>query len=225
MRINVYTIIFLSVALAGCSKQKKETKPLAHNLFEQSHIEAEDQRYKHALQLVNKSIKVDPTPQALAHKATLLYRLNDFEGSLALFEKIINHNDATETLKADSKNNYACLLNQMGKTKEAEKIWLELSCDKNYLTPEVAFFNLGLLSLTKNDIVNAINNLKRATLLSPDYIDAFYYLAVAYMHIGNYKDAHQAATTIISFVPEHQAAQEIINYINRYRLSKPTRTQ
>lgn len=209
-----YYIPFVALAIIpGCKQQTKKSKPLATNLFEQSSLEAEDRRFKQALQLVNKSIATHPTPQALAHKATLLYRLNDFAGSVALFEKIINQKDAPPALMTDTKNNYACVLNQLGQQKKAAQIWQELTTDTSYLTPEVAHFNLGLLALTQTDMQAAEKHLLDATQAAPDYVDAFYYLAIAQIQLSKYWQAKQQLDMVLSITPEHTAAKELLQRI------------
>lgn len=208
-------ILFFSilVLIPGCKQQKKRSKPLATNFFEQSSLEAEEQHFKQALQLVNKSIAVQPTPQALAHKATLLYQLNDFTGSLALFEKTINQKNTPDALRADIKNNYACVLNQLGQKDKARQLWEELTTDTHYLTPEVAYFNLGLLALVQADVKKAEEHLMQATEAAPDYVDAFFYLAVTQIRLGKLQQAQEYLKTILSFAPEHAAAQELLTQV------------
>lgn len=214
---NHHFLILTCLILSGCNtQQKKESKPLAGNYLEQSTLEAKEQNFKKALQLVNQSLNVEETPQALIHKGTLLYQLEKFNESLAIFEKTINMRNIPGPLKSDAKNNYACILNQLGKKEAAQKIWKELADDNNYLTPQVALYNLALLALARGDLEMAEKYLLKATYTAIDYVDAFFFLGVTQLHQKRWGAARDSLQTVLSLNSQHQAAQELLDQINIY---------
>ena len=207
-------IALLALLLPSCA-HRQQKNALAINYFEQASLAVQDQNHKKALQLLNKSLTIQETPQALAFKATILYHLQDFTGSVALFEKIINQTkDIPPSLKADVKNNYACVLNYMGEKEKAAKIWKDLIKDPDYLTPEVAYFNIGLLALSQNDIDKALDKLHAATEAAPDYVDAYFYLGIIYMQQGSLTQAKSQFKSILSYAPEHKYAKEFLKKID-----------
>lgn len=214
---NYFYGIVISLVLTGCGGHQRK-QSLANNYFEQATLAAHEGNSKKALQLLNKSLSVQETPQALAFKATILYQLNDVGASVSLFEKIINQTkNVSSTLRADIKNNYACVLNRSGNTHEAQHIWEGLTKDPDYLTPEVAHFNLALLSLSQKDFAAAVDKLQQAVSLAPDYVDAYFYLGMIYVHNELWDDAQQQFKSVLTYAPEHVGAREFLAHIDQHR--------
>ena len=119
--------LIMILMLSSCSNPGKNNKSLASNYLEQSIVEMRGNNLKQALHLINRSLTVHETLEAMSHKAQLLYQLGDLEGSLACFDKIINKKELSDMIKADALNNYACTLYRLSRKDEAQKIWKELT--------------------------------------------------------------------------------------------------
>src|SRR5438045_329767 len=117
---NKFLVFFCLFILLPACKKKTNTR-LAKNYYEQSMLEIEDKNYTKAMQLINKSIEIAPTAQALAIKASLAYQNKDYNESISLFKQIIKDNNASSTIKADVANNLACTYLAMGNFDEAKK--------------------------------------------------------------------------------------------------------
>lgn len=229
-----YLILLANVGcllITGCAK-KKFNSSLAHNYYQQS-VEVSEKNKREALVLIDKSIDLDPAPKAYALKATLLYQINSYQESLKLFEKVLNDRHAPATLKTDISNNYACNLLALGKTEQAQKIWLELTENRFYLSPEVAWFNLGLLeygTVPPNQNLNsqetarlekAIAYFKKAIHTNQDYIDAYFILSLALVRLNRLDDAKHQLIQLIGIMPDHDNAKELIKKIDLLKKQQP----
>ncbi len=220
-------IFFIIIIFIFTSCYKKKNNQLAKNYYEQSLVEAEEKNFKKALQLVDKSLSESPTPQAYALKATLFYQINEFQESVSLFKKIIRDKETPSTMKADIMNNYSCALLALGKKEEAKDNWKILTKDKNYLSPEVAWFNLGLLEfyeasekgfipeLAKDKLLNALRNFTNAISIATEYIDAYFYLGLTYLKLKDYAKAKEVVINLITKEPKHEAANLLLDEINK----------
>lgn len=215
------------ICLTSCSKKKGEN-PLAKNYYQQSLIAAEKNK-REALVLIDKSISIEPTPRAYALKATLLHQINKYPESLELFEKVLQDPAAPATLKTDVSNNYACTLIALGQPEKAQEIWLGLTEDRFYLSPEVAWFNLGLLqlngisqsaTLSKKDtdqLEKAVTYFNKALKLNNDYIDCYYYLSLILIRLKRFEEAKQNLIQIVGLMPEHENAKELLHSIDKIK--------
>lgn len=220
--------LILCLTLSNCAKKNVTNINLAKNYYQQS-LEAAEKNKREALVLIDKSLQLDPTPRSYALKATLLYQINNYQESLSLFEKVINDKNAPTTLKMDISNNYACNLLVLGETDKARSIWLDLTSNRFYLSPEVAWFNLGLLEFatvpqnTKpnpteiEQLQKAAAYFKKAIHASHDYIDAYFYLAITLIQLEEFDDAKNQLVEIIGIMPEHKRAMELLKTVDKLK--------
>lgn len=228
MKQNFIIITISLLFLTGCAKKKTTNSTLAKNYFQQSLIAAERNK-REALVLIDQSLNIDPTPRAYALKATLLYQIGEYQDSLKLFEKVINEKSASATLKTDVYNNYACNLIMVGDTAKAKQTWLELANNRHYLSPEVAWFNLGLLECSsvaekkeltkaeKNKLELALSYFRKATKINNDYIDCYYYISLTLIRLNQLEQAKQELIHVVGIMPEHQNAQNLLVYIDKLK--------
>ena len=112
----------------------------------------------------------------------------------------------------------------MGNQDEAIAAWTSLTSDRDYLSPELAYYNIGLtyvkrafelrdkqtselagtLSLAESSLLNALR-------ISKYFIDALFYLAQVYIMQNRKEDARNALQQIVIEAPEHEAAKRILN--------------
>src|SRR3990167_1211143 len=220
------TILIIIPLLAQCGKQKKN-EPLTSNFFQQASLEAQQGNPKKALNLVDKSIEYKSTHKALLLKATLLYSINELNVSVALFKKIINDKKTPPAMKADALNNYASVLYDMGNHDQADEIWNSLGVNKDYLSPELAYFNLGLVHLRRatnipddspeyfGELEKAERRFKQALTISKYYTDALFYLGQIYIRRNQLQQARNTLIDLLIESPEHELAKNLLLRIEK----------
>ncbi len=221
---NLIPLFFLCLTLflTGCGK--KENKKLAGNYYRLAinYIESSDgrlQNVKQSLDCLDKAIEYSPEPSYFALKGTLLLKLGNVDEADECFQKVLSGN-IDPKVKSDVLNNYACLLAEIGRVKEACSIWEKLKESKHYLTPEVALFNQGKLLVLNGDILKAKNKLYEAVQYAPDYIDAHYYLAiVADKYLKDSRLARIEAETVLSLEPLHIGARKLVSLITKREMA------
>lgn len=230
MKINK-SLLFIVLILAGCQKKTNNNISLSKNHVQEAALEAESGNFQKALAAAEKAYKLNPSPQIAALKATLIYQLKHFDESLALFKKIIEDKNTPDHLKADVKNNYACNMLCLNKKDEARRIWMELTRDKSYLSPEVAWFNLGLLEFSdamelkqkgeeakliqsKMHLGSAIKLFEKAVNIASNYIDAYFYLALSQEQLDMPDEAKENLLIILSKVDNHAPAQQLLKRVD-----------
>ncbi|HLB40930.1 MAG TPA: tetratricopeptide repeat protein [Candidatus Babeliales bacterium] len=206
-------LIISLVGLSGCGQRRSPKSSLAYNYYHQALVAAE-KNPREALDLIEKSLLEQTLPRALVFKATLLFQVEKYLESVTLFEKIISDKRIPPTLKTDAKNNYACVLVALGKLAAAEELWRSLTADRHYLSPEVAWLNIGLLKLNQQDYRAAAQAFNQALRIANDYVDAYYYLALVLTRLHEWQTARQTLHNLLNIVPDHAAAQKLLSEIN-----------
>lgn len=201
------------VGLTGCGQRRPKQGSLAYNYYHQALVAAE-KNPREALDLIEKSLLEQTIPRALVFKATLLFQVEKYAESVTLFEKIINDKRIPPTLKTDAKNNYACVLIALEKYEQAEQIWRGLTADRHYLSPEVAWLNIGLLKLNQQAYRPAAQAFSQALRIANDYVDAYYYLALVLTRLGEWRTARQTVINLLNLVPDHPAATTLLSEID-----------
>ena len=218
---KLHLIIIIITLLAQCGKQKKN-EPLASNLFQQASLEAQHGNPKKALNLIEKSIEYKSTPNALLLKASLLYSIDALNESVALFKKIINDKKTPAAMKADALNNYGSVLYETGEVDQAHEIWSNLGINKDYLSPELAYFNLGVFHLREatthkegtDTYLKALGlaerYFQRALSISKHYTDAMFYLGQIYIRRNQLRPARDILIDILLESPNHETAKKLL---------------
>lgn len=207
-----YSVICVALGLSACGKKKKdlEQKKLAQSYFKLAYVELTDAQatayhYKKALSYIDQALAIHADARYQGLKATLLFTLRQYDESRVFYELALA--DCSDlTLKAELSNNYACLLAHQGQHERARELFLQLSTDRHYLTPEVALVNLGKIDIERAAYTSALGYFQRAIALAPEYLDAHFYVAMA-AHL-NHDDglAKQEVSTILYVDPENKAA-------------------
>jgi len=211
---------FVLLLFFGCGKKKNSD--LARTYYKMSLLELnqDDQAvgesaYKKALGHIDKALHYDKTAEYLALKATILFKLGKEQKGYEHFEKALQL-DVDPQVRAEILNNEACLLAQMGmkeqkngKIDQAIQIWNGLKDNKDYLTPEVSFFNQSKVYMFKNDPEKAKENLLTSVQLSPSYVDAHYYLAYVANQLNEEKLAKDHVKIVLFLEPEHKGAVQL----------------
>lgn len=203
--------------MSNCGK--RQNPKLAQEYYKMSLLELQEptptvMAYRQALQHINRAIEQEKKPTYLAHKATLLFLLQQEEESLDCFKKTLSLR-MDPALRTEIYNNYACALAQHGNREEALKIFEKLEYDKHYLTPQVALVNQAKLYCDQKKYGQAKQKLLEAIDLAPDYLDAQYYLAVVHYRLSEHKDALCAVEKTLQLEPSHRGAQELLAWLRK----------
>jgi Tfp pilus assembly protein PilF len=222
MNIKNLGYLFLTlniITFLGCQKKAEKNTALASNYYKLSILELEDdeefeQAAKRSINYLDEAIKHDPKGSYLATKATLLFRLCNFEQAKQLFKKSLK-SVLSPKLKCEVLNNYACLLAQIGEIDAAMKIFCALEKDKDYLTPEVALFNQAKIFTTQKKYRLAKGKLMDAVRLAPDYLDSHFYLAiVSGYYLKDITLAKKEVQAVLYLEPAHKGALGLEKYLN-----------
>ncbi len=204
--------IFCLVAV-GCGKKKNEK--LAQNYYKLSMAElsreapsagAELLAYKRALGYIDQALTQAYCAEYLAFKATLLFKLQNFEEADRFFSRALKEK-ASPVLRGEILNNYACFLAYHKRAEEALAIWHDLVCDEYYLTPEVAYVNQGNLYAAKKEYQQAKSCFLKAIELAPDYLDAHYHLSVLAQQQGDVSLAKNTISAALYVEPHNKGMQ------------------
>ncbi|HBR70334.1 TPA: hypothetical protein DIC20_04215 [Candidatus Dependentiae bacterium] len=237
--------VFLLI-LGGCGGSLHKKKQLAANHYRQASLEIRNYQNENnvnalhkALNEVDKALETHPTAQSRGLKGTILLQLGvinqnrDYiKDSLPYFEWIIKDKNTTKARKADAKNNYATVLYQLGKNEEALKLWDELTKNPNYISPEVAFFNLGYAELNEalraahqepkrsqstinKHLEQAATYFRQALAISHEYIDAIFFLARTQISLNQLEDARNSLLTILTINPDHEITKEWLKRVEQ----------
>jgi len=204
-------ILFFLIFTQGCQKQSgqhlaKEKYRLA---CAQLTGQRSEQDYRRALGYVDQAIAAHYTVEYEALKATLLLKLGDAEESTIHFQHALaSTSDAA--VAAEVKNNYACALAQQGHGQDALEIWRQLVRDAHYMTPEVAWVNIGKWHVDHRYMKKAHYCFLKAACLEPMYVDAHFYGALASYACGERSSARNQITTLLALEPEHAGARRLL---------------
>ncbi len=217
IKILIVTIFaFILTFLSGCKERKMSNLASSYHklsLLELEDCENNDQAAKKSLCYLNEAINLDNKGEYLALKATLLFRLQKLEEACLFFEKALDSN-LSPKLRSEVFNNYACLLAQLGNGEKALRIWKILEQSQDYLTPEVALFNQAKLFLAQKDYFHAKKKLFKSIKLSPNYLDAHFYLAaIAGCFLKDRELAKRELDLVLTLDPNHGGARELMRLL------------
>lgn len=228
MKKNVVmtALLFFIPFFASCAGRRSKIKQ--QSLYERAHILAQQGAYTQASQLMAKVIARKPVPTYLGFQSALLYQAGNIVESKKILEQLLAMPDLTGSLRADVLNNYAVVLNKNGERKRAELLWEKLTKNSHYHSPEVAWFNLGMLALNDSTLLKqydqnqsraaakaAAQRFKRAHDLEPRYIDALYFRTQAHLQAGNTSAARNSINQLLAACPDHKLAKTLSQQLNK----------
>jgi len=207
----LFNLIFL-----GCGK--KPNAKLANTYYKSCLLELGEKDFasenlKKALHFIDLALEHEQNPKYLALKASLLFQLGQVEQGDKLFKQVLS-SSINAGFKAETLNNYACLLTQHGQQDKALQIWSDLQNNKDYLTPEVALFNQSKLYISQNKYEKARELLKKSIFEAPSYLDAHYCLALVAFKLKEIDLCKKEVSTILYLEPEHQGAKKLLDLLS-----------
>lgn len=209
-------VIFIVIIFSGCGKKLEDkNQRLAQTYYKLCMLEISQNSdktdspqttYRKALSYIQDAIGYQANADFLAVKATILFRLGDFEQSCQSFEAALAFDNTPAKVRASILNNYACLLAQMGNADKALGILDNLARDSHYFTPQAAVFNRGKIFFDKHDYGNALSEFSRTVALAPEYVDAHYFLALSAFKLQDKELAKKETETVLFLEPSHEGA-------------------
>lgn len=218
VKLILFFFFPLLIFFSGCGKKKVANKKLGEDYYKISNFELEGSlgsgSYRKSLIYINKAIEQDFRPEYLAKKATLLFLLGEVENSKVCFEKLLKL-PMRSSVRSEVLNNYACLVAKSGDVSTALSILDSLEEDKGYLTPEVALVNKAKIYYDNKNFYKAKSSLLKAVRFADDYVDAYYYLSLVYLALGEKQDAYWAAKKTVKLEPDHVGAISLIRGLRK----------
>jgi Tfp pilus assembly protein PilF len=215
-KICLLSLVFIVMCLS-CGKKKKNSS-LARNYYKMALLELSDGHddewaNKKALGCIENAIQQEKKAEYVAMKATLLFRLGQGQESDSYFKEALQLCEGAEFLKTEILNNYACLLVTVGRGEQALSIWKDLENNRNYLTPEVALVNQGKFHAMNNNVEKAKKCFSKAIYLSPNFLDAHYYLALVSYSSGDLSTTKNELKTVLFLNSEHDGAKRFLQQV------------
>jgi tetratricopeptide (TPR) repeat protein len=149
--------------------------------------------FNHSIELNNKNA------EAYFNRALIYYDLGKYESSLQDFDRAIElHPDA------ESYNRRGNCKRRMGDLNGAESDYsVAVKIQKDYC---IAWYNLGLLHIDKENYKEAIVYFDTALKWKPDYSFAYYHRGLCKEKLGDYKGEISDFTSTIEFKPDDEKA-------------------
>lgn len=150
-------------------------------------------------------------------RGTLLYQAGRYQEAVTVLQSLVDQSAVKKGVRADIMNNLASAYCRLGQQEKALSLWQSLTVDPAYLTPEVAWCNIGLLYLDraqralfeKHAYQRALTAFTQALAVASAYIDALYYAGYTCYLMREYSQALLFLEQLLLHAPEHEAAQQL----------------
>lgn len=153
---------------------------------------------------IERAMKEDPGNADVQLTAGIIYeRLGNIKGATKAYAAAarIGKNDP------NVQNTYAGFLCRSGKAAEGEKLFVEVSRNAVYTTPEVALVNAGVCVSSIGDLVDAERYFNRALMVRPNMPEAMLQLGNVAFDRG---DAAQAVDVVQRYLAINPASAEVL---------------
>jgi type IV pilus assembly protein PilF len=153
---------------------------------------------------IERAMKEDPGSADVQLTAGIIYeRLNNLKAATKAYSTAarLGKNDP------NVQNTYAGFLCRTGKAAAGEKLFIEVSQNGVYTTPEVALVNAGVCVSSIGDLVDAERYFNRALAVRPNMPEAMVQLGNVALDRG---DAAQAVEVVQRYLAVNQATAEIL---------------
>jgi len=154
-----------------------------------------------------KAISINPKDGRFYQGVGLVYMLKgEYSSSLVMFDKailllpvykkelkkggVLDYDAKWENFAAELYNNKAAALNQLSEwDKAVDACKKGLTYRKNYKTPEVLYYQMGVAYLSKKDFDNALKSFSGMVAINDKLPDAHYYRALSYSKLSKNREA------------------------------------
>jgi tetratricopeptide (TPR) repeat protein len=202
-------LIITFLLLSGCANFKKNKIN-----YRQALVEIEEGNNHKAILILEEYLKINFDPQAAALQANLLFGESNYLEGVQILQKALRYTK-NSNLKYDILNNLACGLMILEKDQDATAIWHQISKEKLYATPELAYFNLGFHEFRSQNYQAASQYFTQCLALQPQYYDARWYLSLTYAYLKDYQLAREQLIILERQLPENTNVLNLQNQINK----------
>jgi len=161
----------------------------------------QQKKYAEALQEYQRVLSENPDLYLAHERIGLCYaKLNDLDNAIKAFKSLLDKDpQSQETLF-----NISIIYFQKGDLDEGMKYFKQL--DEKRLTDPQLFFDIGIALFRKRKIDMAIDFFNKCLALDPNYVGAYYQLALANINKGNMEEAKKNFRKVIELAPESEQA-------------------
>lgn len=180
--------LFLLVSCASTQKNQEETpeQKKAMIYYQQGTQELIDKNYTNALNYLLKAKELNPDHDEIRNNLGMAYYLkNQIDKAKTEFQKALSIN----AKNSDARNNYASVLLQQKKHKEALIEYQRVTEDLTYNKMFRVYFNIALIHKFEGSDDKSLEFLNKAVAENPDYCPAHFEIGNYYTHKYQFKDA------------------------------------
>ena len=199
-------LFFLYIVLvASCSFQEarlaREKEASAHHKIGLAYLN-EGALQKASIEL-QKAIDVDPNNSEILYALGHVYfQQENYPAAMQVFLNVLRHSPK----RSDASNYLGRVYEVQGVFLKAIEAYQDALKNTQYETPEKPLFNLGRVYSQLGQWDEAISSYKEVVRWVPDYSDAHYNLAQAYLKVGATPLAKKAFEKVIVLAPQSEQA-------------------
>ena len=190
---------------AGCStmaKEKRDKSGQAHYKLGISYLN--DNQTQLAFIEFQKAIEANPKDRDSHYGLGHIYFVQGkFKESGEAFKKAIR----IDPNYSEAHNYLGTVYERLSDPDSAIGEYQKALANPQYVTPQYAYHNLGMIYLNTNKYKEAVKYFKSALQVAPDYALAYNGLGQAYYRDGQYKEAADAFNVALKIVPEYPEAR------------------
>ncbi|MFC2172501.1 tetratricopeptide repeat protein [Acidobacteriota bacterium] len=222
-------MILFSLLLISCGSGKKksqftpnpaENDPMVHYQKGVKYLN-EGQCARASLEF-RTSMKIDDGNSVVHNVYGLAqFCLGNYDIAISSYKKAIDLNP----FYTDVHNNLGIAYMEVGSLEEALVEFNRVLTDTHYQTPEVAYFNKGLVYHKQNQFVKATNEFRKAVELKPSMTGWRIQLAQTLEKLERYEEAALECNRALKFQPNNAKANFLLCRLLYQRLNKPQKAK
>jgi tetratricopeptide (TPR) repeat protein len=160
-------------------------------------------KYAEALQEYQKVLAENPDMYQVHERIGLCYfRLGDTDNAIKAFKLMLEKEPQARNVLLD----LSAILLEKGNLEEGMKYFKQL--EEETVSDHSIFYNIGVLLFAREQMDQAIEYFKKCAARDPNYVDAYYQMALAYLNLGNNEEAKKNFQKIIELAPGSDKAAQ-----------------
>lgn len=194
----------LKVELSAVKKNPSidvRLSPLPESPLKRGDTLYEQKEYAAALEEYLRVLEEHPDIHQLYDKIGLCYyRLNELDKAIENFKLMLIKDPQSQ----DTLINLSAIYLERGNLEDGMKYFNQL--DESTIKDKGLFYNIGILLFRNGQIDLAIENLEKSLNFDPNYVEAYYQLALAHLNKGQMEEAKKNFNKVIELAPESDRA-------------------
>ncbi|TKJ29361.1 hypothetical protein CEE39_09230 [bacterium (candidate division B38) B3_B38] len=194
-------LLALFLLFSGCASNtpspEQSDSPYVHYRLGDAHLKAG--RFKQAIEEFQRAVAFDPLNPIFYNYLGLAYLFDlQYNTAIQAFNRALQLNPNF----TDVHNNLGMVYSEMGDIDRARREFQEVIRAKAYATPEVAYFNLGKLSLTEKNYEEAIFFFQKALESNPKLPKVHERRGFTYELMGKLEEAEKEYQEALKLEPK-----------------------